>query len=344
MLDTEVRRRIKQLKRRGLVSKGVPDEGFEGNAQSFRILTQLAVHRSEYRGLNLTRATLRAVLKYPWTYGAGPYAGYRKYGAYESERQILEWVCESTPEPTPSLEAQIMDRADDITYSVHDLVDFYEAGLIDPGRFTDLEQLNQYLTEWANELRQEPEHRKYARLAELIDKEREDLEALASFAHRIMGRSSYQDGLEPRATLRYAMSGAIGEFFRALKLHDENGEIALIMEEDAKVRMKFLQRIVWTEVIASDRLSTQQQGQREVIRRLFNVYLRAIQAGDSDMLPPVFREVATNLAKHQPVNIGYLQLRLAADVVANQTDQEALTMYRRLVGITPGSIFQAVPT
>jgi dGTPase len=70
--------------------------GFEGNAQSFRILSRLAFRSADYRGLDLTRATLAAVLKYPWLRGENP-ENLDKFGAYESERKEFEFARELYP-------------------------------------------------------------------------------------------------------------------------------------------------------------------------------------------------------------------------------------------------------
>jgi dGTPase len=109
-------------------------EGYEGNAQSFRIVTALAVRRGAGRGLDLTRATPNATLKYPWKFGENPDSP-KKYGAFACGDTAYRFAREvQVPGPDPkfvrSLEAQIMDWADDITYSVHDTEDFYRAGLI----------------------------------------------------------------------------------------------------------------------------------------------------------------------------------------------------------------------
>lgn len=102
--------------------------GFEGNAQSFRIVTRLASRSSNYGGLDLTAATLAAILKYPWLKGGNPEKP-KKWGAYESEKEPFEFASKLLPsENKPTIEAQLMDWADDVTYSVHDLEDFYRVG------------------------------------------------------------------------------------------------------------------------------------------------------------------------------------------------------------------------
>src|SRR5207249_6668676 len=95
------------------LEKGAPD-GFEGNAQSFRILTKLAMRKDGIQGLNLTRSTLNAVLKYPWfRQTAGKRA--KKFGAYQTEESEFKWARDLFPgDERKSVEAELMDWADDI--------------------------------------------------------------------------------------------------------------------------------------------------------------------------------------------------------------------------------------
>ncbi|GGX71348.1 deoxyguanosinetriphosphate triphosphohydrolase [Streptomyces hiroshimensis] len=119
-----------------------PCGGFEGNAQSLRLLTRLEPKRfvpSERTGelvsvgLNLTRAALDAATKYPWPRGGHPTdPASRKFGVYEDDLPVFTWLRQGAPEGRQSFEAQVMDWSDDVAYSVHDVEDGLHAGHLDP--------------------------------------------------------------------------------------------------------------------------------------------------------------------------------------------------------------------
>ena len=112
--------------------------GFEGNAQSLRVLTRLeakvvdpATGRSV--GLNLTRASLDASCKYPWLRRPG----LRKFGCYDDDVHVFSWLREGAIPDRTCIEEQVMDWADDVAYSVHDVEDAVHAGHVDLTTFTD---------------------------------------------------------------------------------------------------------------------------------------------------------------------------------------------------------------
>jgi dGTPase len=111
-----------------LAEFAAPAGGFEGNAQSLRVLTRLeakvTAEDGSSAGLNLTRASLDAATKYPWPkQDDNP-----KFGAYADDLPVFKWLREGAPSGARCAEAQIMDWADDVAYSVHDLEDGIQAG------------------------------------------------------------------------------------------------------------------------------------------------------------------------------------------------------------------------
>lgn len=94
-----------------------PCGGFEGNAQTFRILARLEPKTAH--GLNLTRAVLDASTKYPWKRTPGTV----KFGVYDDDLEVFEWMRAGAPDRERCIEAQVMDWSDDVAYSVHDVED-----------------------------------------------------------------------------------------------------------------------------------------------------------------------------------------------------------------------------
>lgn len=122
----------------------VADCGFEGNAQTLRILTRLEpkvlIDDHSY-GLNLTRASLDAACKYPRTRTNADGSVNKKYSAYDEDAELLAWIRAGHTDSRPPIEAQVMDFADDIAYSVHDVEDGIISGRITLKVLWDLVEL-----------------------------------------------------------------------------------------------------------------------------------------------------------------------------------------------------------
>jgi len=129
--------------------------GYEGNAQTLRILSRLESKTfapdGRSVGLNLTRATLSACVKYPWKRGNAP-DGSGKFGVYADDLPVYEWLREAAPGRRRPMEAQVMDLADDIAYSVHDVEDGVVGGWfgLRPGEL-DIASIHGVARDWYDE-------------------------------------------------------------------------------------------------------------------------------------------------------------------------------------------------
>jgi dGTPase len=170
-----------------------PYGGFEGNAQSLRLLTRLEP-KVPGAGLNLTRATLDATLKYPWFGEPGI-----KFGAYAEDAEVFGWIRQGAPDRRPCLEAQVMDWADDVAYSVHDMEDGFHAGLI---TFKTLKSRDERDELTRTTLAYSPDGVTAAELTEVLD----DLLALDIWPH------SYDGGPAAAAALKNLTGELIGRF------------------------------------------------------------------------------------------------------------------------------------
>lgn len=315
------------------VKHGLRD-GFEGNAQSFRILTKLAIHRIDYCGLNLTRATLNGVLKYPWLRNTkNPQSKeYRKYSVYELDYPAFLFV-RNPQDKTQTIEASIMDFADDITYSVHDLEDFYLAGLIPLELLaTDRDELNRFVQEW---LRERPDNT----IAKTVEAEPARFQNFLNATYNLRGQ--YRPGsFEQKAQIKRISSQLIQTYINSVKLNLTYGDRGYLQYNQTKEEeLKFLQRIVWAYVISNPRLATQRYGQKRIIKTLFEMYLEAIYKGDLTFIPVRFVKEYLELDERakKGENVNQEKTRMAIDIVANLSEAEAVLKFRRLTGVSQGS-------
>lgn len=310
-------------------------DGFEGNAQSFRIVTRGAAHRTDYKGLNLTRATLNAILKYPWLRDRSgvDLSGHRaeKYGAYDADRDVFEFArAGATPGSTKSAEASIMDHADAIAYSVHDLDDFYRAGLVPLEELaTSEDEFGEFIGRWKSRDKMP---------ADEIDSHTGTFRSLLGY---LALRRRYSGAWGERAFIRTWTSTLIGEFVSAVHLQDpDDSGTVLVRNPDRLREMKFLQALIWDYVILNPRLSTQQAGQRRIIDLLFHTYLDAVRRRDRGIVPARFHWEFDKLPRGTGDRPHALETRLAVDIVSSFTDSQAVIMYRRLLGAEPGSVVE----
>jgi dGTPase len=309
-----------------VVSTGVED-GFESNAQAFRIITKLATRKEEFPGLNLTRATLNAMLKYPWLReSSGP--KHRKWGVYRTEEPEFNWVKEPyalNNERSP--EAELMDWADDIAYAVHDMEDFYRAGLVPIDRLAkDKEELGQFLD--------------YAVARQSGKTRYVDSELREAGANVIGGFSvsePYAGRRIHRSLLRTYTSRLIGKYIKAVTFKENpDGQLRAQISPDAEKEVIMLKELTWRYVIQNPALETQQYGQRRVIRELFDIFTDAALSGDTrknrGIFPPGYQEELSAATEREE------RVRLVTDLISSMTEQQALSMHQRLSGTAPGSV------
>lgn len=315
--------------------RGVTD-GYEGNAQTFRIVTKLAVRTVE-PGLNLTRATLNAILKYPWLRSSHGEHN-RKFGAYATERREFEWARSLyIGDERKSAEAELMDWADDIAYAVHDVEDFYQAGLIPLDRLVvDGKEVERFLNEVFD---------RWSRTKVPLYYSRPNLSA--AFRDLVVTfpvGEPYRGTRDQRASLRDLTSGLIGRYVGAVRLriprHPKERRIAI--EPFAEMEITMLKELTWHYVIANPALAAQQHGQRRVLATLFGILLGAT-ANNREVLPPGPREALEEAEAATPkAHWADARCRVVADTIAVMTEKQAFELHARLTGEEPGSVLNAI--
>ena len=314
-------------------------EGYEGNAQSFRIVTKLAIRFPQCEGLDLTRATLCALLKYPWardTSEAGKAAGKsKKWGYYKSEQNDFDFCRDGVELDKRSLEAELMDWADDIAYSVHDLEDFHRCNFIPWARIIgkdapDVERIvENAVAKWHGSPsdakgRMRDAHRRLSGLFE-------------GFRATVL-YGAYEGTQPQRLAIRTLTSTLIGRYVLATKLVEEGSyqlagpRISLDPKHEDEVRL--LKQIARDYILSSPSLAGQQLGQRRILESLFSDFHEEIRARKPRVLPRRFH----HLIEDQSISTA----RTAADCVASLTEGEAIALHQRLTGQFSGSVLDPI--
>ena len=314
-------------------------DGFEGNAQSFRIVTKLAIRHSENDGLNLTRATLNAILKYPWLWRDRPEKYDKKWGAYITEKEEFEWARRFGPaEGVKSVEADIMDLSDDIAYAVHDVEDFYRAGLIPLDRLTAADDEVDRFAEYASQVLG-----KGGKPGEYEPAECKRILRKALKRYEIT--ESYSGTRGQRGKLRSMTADLIGRYIKAARLRasdDDGGQWVRICDEDAEKELSIFKQLLWHYVINGAALASQQYGQRRIISELFDIFHGELGSKSLGVFPVGYRERLEKLRESGQSDTKEDRARIVADLIAGMTEQQAIAMYHRLTGVSLGTVMNSI--
>ncbi|MCZ0205255.1 deoxyguanosinetriphosphate triphosphohydrolase [Streptomyces achromogenes] len=297
--------------------------GFEGNAQSLRLLTRIEPKRfTEGRsvGLNLTRAALDAATKYPWPRGAHPTAPTSpKFGVYDDDRAVFDWVRSHAPGTRTCFEAQVMDWSDDVAYSVHDVEDGLHAGHIDPDC-----------------LHAEPERRAVFEVAvgRYVPAGTDPAE-LSAALDRLLDEEWWPHGYDgtavAQARLKDATSQLIGRFCLAAETATRAaygpGRLTryaarLVVPRETRMECAVLKAVADRYVMQRAEQERLRADQRVIVAEL----AEALTARAPDGLDPQFR------ALFDAAGDDRARKRVIVDQIASLTDASALSLHARLTG------------
>ena len=289
--------------------------GFEGNAQSIRLLIRLEAKTvlpdGKSIGLNLTRASLDAATKYPWSRAVNA----RKFGVYEDDLEIFNWYRRGVESGKTSMEAQIMDWSDDVAYSVHDLEDSLVSGQI------KLDQLSSDL----------PKLFKVAQEMYLADITEGEMQSALAALQKLSCWPRYYDGSHRSlARLKDLASQLIGRFAQAAEVATQekygDGDLTrynanLVVPRAQRVEVALLKSMAGHYVInASD--SQIRYGEQQ---RLLTELVEAILESAPTTLESFFLQDWQNAQTDQA------RLRVVIDQVASLTDPGAVALHKRLI-------------
>jgi len=344
--------------------------GYEGNAQSFRIVTKLVPTGEEYLGLDLTRATLNAIQKYPWKRDTDLDIDQDtddKGGYYPTEQRFFDFARAPLDAPHErTLEAEIMDYADDLTYAIHDVDDFYRDGLI---------PLDKLLREAADIV--EPQDRTVKDVDINVTVKKAEGTDLKAFEEYVIDESDvaidtgdvirffielvldvpnvtdhlfspYEGTEDEQRALNQFVSSMIARYLEAVQetvadreniyLDNQGDSGTPTLEIDPKFRREIgiLKQLTFYHVISDPTLAAQQHGQEKIIDELFEMLYDESEPGAilSSAIPAPYRDQLGELNDEDDPE----RARIIADMIAAMTEPQAVTLHKRLAGHSPGSL------
>jgi dGTPase len=288
--------------------------GFEGNAQTLRVLTRLEAKIAS-AGLNLTRASLDAVSKYPWPRRDGQ----RKFGVYDDDAPVFTWLRKGAPDQRRCLEAQVMDWADDVAYSVHDVEDGIHGGYVRLALLrADADERRALCDDAAAVYSAESPEALDEVLAELLaDPVFEPLERYDgshSAQAALKGLTSVLTGRLEAAAVA-ATRDAYGDKLRRYAAD-------LIVPRRTRAQCALLKGIALRYVMRRRGSELRYERQRELLQRLVELLCARAPDALDPVFAPLWREAPDDAAR----------LRVVIDQVASLTDPAAIAWHERLRG------------
>lgn len=298
--------------------------GFEGNAQSLRLLSRLEPKRfsdvpgaQAHVGLNLTRAALDAATKYPWRRGERPgEPDSPKFGVYDDDLPVFRWLRSGAPEDRRCFEAQVMDWSDDVAYSVHDVEDGLRAGYLDPRLLLSA-----------------PERRDIFAVAVTRYAPGAEASGLSAALDRLLAQDWWPHGYDgtalAQARLKDATSQLIGRFCLAAEAATRaaygTGRLTryaaeLIVPEDVRLECAVLKAVADRYVMQRPDLERLRAEQRVVIAELAAALLERAPDGLDAQYVTLYAEADGEAAR----------LRVVVDQISSLTDVSARSLHRAL--------------
>ena len=289
--------------------------GFEGNAQSLRLLIRLEAKTvlpdGKSIGLNLTRASLDAATKYPWSRVKDA----KKFGVYEDDLEIFNWYRTGIESGKTSMEAQIMDWSDDVAYSVHDLEDSLVSGQV------KLDQLNIDL----------PKLFTVAKQMYLADITEAEMQIALSSLQKLSCWPRYYDGTHRSlARLKDLASQLIGRFAQAAEVATQekfgDGDLTrysanLVVPRAQRVEVALLKSMAGHYVINADDSQIRYADQQKLLTELVEAILESAPATLEGFFLQDWQQAQTDQQR----------LRVVIDQVASLTDPGAVALHNRLI-------------